>query len=61
MAALVDDAMIERYAIVGLAEDAGEQLRRRYAGVAERVASATPMVLSANAARRLVAGFRRGG
>jgi probable F420-dependent oxidoreductase len=61
MSALVDDSMIERYAVVGEPEAAGAELRRRYRDVAERIAIATPMMLSANAAKRLVNGFRRGG
>jgi probable F420-dependent oxidoreductase len=60
MAALVPDAMIERYAIVGEPEAAGRALRRRYEGLAERVAIATPMMLSAAAAAGVVRGFRGG-
>ncbi len=60
MSALVDDAMIDRYAITGEPEAAGRELRRRYEGLAARVALATPMLLSADAAARLVYGFRRG-
>jgi probable F420-dependent oxidoreductase len=58
MSALVDDSMIGRYAIEGAPEEAGRELRRRYGGMAGRVAIATPMMLSAEAARRLVEGFR---
>lgn len=61
MAALVDDAMIERYAIVGEPAEAGRQLRQRYDGIADRVALATPMLLSDEAASALVAGFRAAG
>jgi len=59
MSALLSDAMIERYAVTGEPEAAGRELRRRYEGVASRVAIATPMLLSADAASGLVRGFRR--
>ncbi len=59
MSQLVGDSFLERYAVAGEPEAAGQELRRRYGGLAERVAIATPMMLSGNAARRLVAGFRR--
>lgn len=58
MSALVSDAMIDRYAIAGEPEAAGRELRRRYDGIAARVAVATPMLLSTRAAARLVSGFR---
>ena len=59
MSALVNDAMLERHAIVGEPDAAGRELRRRYLHVAARVAVATPMLLSAQAASALVAGFRK--
>jgi probable F420-dependent oxidoreductase len=59
MSALVGDQMIERHAVVGSPEDAGRRLRHRYDGIAARVAIATPMLLSSEAASRLVAGFHR--
>ena len=58
MSALVNDAMLERFAVVGEPEAAGRELRRRYGNVAARVAVATPMLLSSEAASALVAGFR---
>lgn len=58
MSAIVSDAMIDRYAIVGPPEEAGRELRRRYDGIAARVALATPMLLGAQAAARFVTGFR---
>ncbi len=58
MAALVTDAMLERYAIADQPEAAGRELRRRYAKIAGRVAIATPMLLRPETASRLVAGFR---
>jgi len=60
MAALVDDSMLERCAVVGEPAQAGRELRQRYRRVASRVAVATPMLLSADAAAALVAGFREG-
>ncbi|MFN2426180.1 MAG: TIGR03617 family F420-dependent LLM class oxidoreductase [Candidatus Binatia bacterium] len=59
MSVLVDDAMLERFAVVGTPGDAGRELRRRYAGVATRVAIATPMLLSEKAAAMLVAAFHK--
>jgi probable F420-dependent oxidoreductase len=61
MAALVTDSMIERYAVLGEPEAAGRALRKRYDGLAERVAIATPMMLSGEAAAGVVRGFREGG
>jgi probable F420-dependent oxidoreductase len=58
MAALVDDAMLARYAVIGEPGQAGKELARRYDGIATRVAVATPMLLGADASARLVRAFR---
>jgi probable F420-dependent oxidoreductase len=57
MSALVNNAMLERHAIIAEPDAAGRELRRRYSGFATRVALATPMLLSPEAASALVAGF----
>lgn len=57
LGALVPDAMLARYAVVGEPGQAGRDLARRYRGVAGRVAVATPMLLSGAAARDLAAAF----
>jgi probable F420-dependent oxidoreductase len=58
MGALVTDELVSRIAVVGSPREAGRELVRRYAGLASRVAIATPMLLSDAASRELVAGFR---
>lgn len=55
---LVTDAMIERYAVVGDPGQAGRELARRYAGIAARVAVATPLPLSSACLGAIVDGFR---
>ena len=59
MSALVTDAMLERYAVAGPANEVGRELHRRYQGVASRVAITTPMLLSAAACAPLVAAFHQ--
>lgn len=57
LGALIDDDMLGRYAVTGEPAAAGRELRRRYHGVAARVAIATPMLLSPEAALPLAAAF----
>ena len=58
MAALVSDDIVQLHAIDAEPEAAGRELRRRYEGIASRVAIATPMLLGADAASALVRGFK---
>jgi probable F420-dependent oxidoreductase len=58
MAALVDDELLARVAVVGAPGEVGRELKRRYEGLAVRVAIATPMLLGDAASRDLLHGFR---
>jgi probable F420-dependent oxidoreductase len=58
MSALVDDTLLGKIACVGEPGEAAKQLLARYSGVAERVAIATPMALSAECEAALVSALR---
>lgn len=58
MGSRISDDLLARCAVVGTPEQVGAELRARYGGVAERVAIATPLALSAEASSRLVAAAR---
>lgn len=54
MAARIDDGVLAKIACVGSPEEVASQLRARYEGVAQRVAIATPIALSAECESALV-------
>lgn len=58
MGGLVTDDVLSRYAVVGTPEEAGAELRARYGATATRVGVGTPLPLSLEASRRLVAAAR---
>ncbi len=58
MASLVSDDALARFAVIGTPEEVGRALVARYGATASRVAVGTPVPLSLDASRRLVAAVR---
>ncbi len=58
MGARIGDDVLARYAIVGTPEEAGALIAQRYGRIAARVGVGTPLPLSLEASRRLVAAVR---
>ncbi|MCA9534141.1 MAG: TIGR03617 family F420-dependent LLM class oxidoreductase [Myxococcales bacterium] len=58
MAALIDDEMLAKVACIGTPDEVATQLRDRYEGVAQRVAIATPIALSAECETAIVSALR---
>jgi probable F420-dependent oxidoreductase len=58
MSARVDDTLLSKIACVGTPDEAAAALRARYDGVAQRVAIATPIALSAECETALVSALR---
>lgn len=58
MAALVNDDLVARVAVTGTPAECGRELVRRYDGVADRVAVATPMLLGEAASAEMATALR---
>jgi len=58
MAALIDDALLDRVAICGEPSAVGREIVRRYGAIASRVALASPFEMAADGARRILATVR---
>lgn len=57
MDALVDDQVLEAFAVVAPPEKAADEIHRRFGDIVDRFTVYTPYVLGADARRRLVAGL----
>lgn len=60
MASLVDDGVLAEFAVVGTAEEAGAEVRRRYEGLVDRFTLAAPYPMSEEVRRDLTAVIQKG-
>jgi alkanesulfonate monooxygenase SsuD/methylene tetrahydromethanopterin reductase-like flavin-dependent oxidoreductase (luciferase family) len=58
MTALVDDGVLAEFAVVGTAEEAGAEVRRRYEGLVDRITLAAPYPMSEEVRRDLIAAIK---
>ena len=58
MAARIDDGLLAKVACMGTPDEVARELTARYEGVAQRVAIATPVALSAECETALVRALR---
>jgi probable F420-dependent oxidoreductase len=60
MASRIDDALLDELCVRGTPAEAGRELRRRYAGIADRVSLSVPYRMAPDTLRALVAAFQDG-
>jgi hypothetical protein len=58
MTRLVDDEVLESFAVVGRPREAGVEIRRRYGSLVDRFTVSSPTPLSLTVRRELLAGIR---
>ena len=58
MAALIDDELLSRIAVVGAPAEVAERLHARYGSLAGRLAFASPFPLSQECASEIISGLR---
>lgn len=58
MSRLVDDEVLERFAVVGSPEEAGREIARRFAGLVDRFTIAAPYALAPEQRGRVVAALK---